>query len=206
MSGRRHLALALLGCCLPLLGACVIPLPEDFAPPRYIHAEPLPPRPFPGQPTLPPLPSGAPSPPKTWTCFTPGESCAKLIITAIDAARFQIRVQAYSFTREDLADALIRAEQRGVDVEVIIDRQHAFEKRGMMPKLSQAGITVLVDSVKGLAHSKVIILDAAMVITGSYNFTSAAEHRNAENLLVVADPGLAGRYLLNWQKREMESR
>lgn len=205
MSATLRLWAALLG-SLTLLTGCVIPLPEDFAPPRYIHEEPLPPRPFPGQPAPPPLPTGTASAPTTVACFPPDESCARLIVAAIDAARAQIRVQAYSFTRQDIASALIRASQRGVDVGVIIDRQHAFEKSGMMPKLSQAGITVLVDSVKGLAHSKVMVIDAAIVITGSYNFTSSAERRNAENLLIISDPGLAARYLMNWQKREAASR
>lgn len=200
-----RLRTAVFGSLLALSG-CVIPLPEDFAPPRYIHEAPLPPRPFPGQPVAPPLPAATVSPPTTVACFPPDESCARLIITAIDSARAQIRVQAYSFTRQDIAAALIRAAQRGVDVGVIIDRQHAFEKSGMMPKLSEAGITVLVDSVKGLAHSKVMIIDATVVVTGSYNFTSAAERRNAENLLIVSDPGLAARYLMNWQKRQAESR
>lgn len=205
MNAKRCFRIASL-CGLMMLSNCVIPLPEDFAPPRYIHEEPLPPRPFPGQPTLPPVPPGKPMPPRTIACFTPAESCAELIVAAIDGARAQIRVQAYSFTQKDIAAALIRAEKRGVDVGVIIDRQHAFEKSGMMPKLSEAGVTVLVDSVKGLAHSKVMIIDAVIVITGSYNFTSAAEHRNAENLLIVADPGLAARYLMNWQKRESGAR
>jgi phosphatidylserine/phosphatidylglycerophosphate/cardiolipin synthase-like enzyme len=203
----RHGASVVLFAALPILAGCVIPLPEDFAPPRYIHETPLPPRPFPGQPAPPPIPTtAAASTPTTVACFPPDESCARLIIAAIDAARAQIRVQAYSFTRQDIAAALIRAYRRGVDVGVIIDRQHAFENSGMMPRLSEAGITVLVDSVKGLAHSKVMIIDATIVVTGSYNFTSAAERRNAENLLIVSDPGLAARYLMNWRKREAESR
>ena len=205
MSSRHWIGIATLGMMLFLSG-CVIPLPEDFAQPRYIHDAPLPPRPFPGQPALAQLPTSSATTPETIACFPPDQSCARLIVAAIDAAQAQIRVQAYSFTRQDIAAALIRAHQRGVDVGVIIDRQHAFEKNGMMPKLSEAGITVLIDSVKGLAHSKVIIVDATVVVTGSYNFTSAAESRNAENLLILTDPGLAARYLMNWQKRQAQSR
>ena len=197
--------IATLAMMLPLAG-CVIPLPQDFAPPRYIRDEPLPPRPFPGQAVLPPSLTSSAAAPKTIACFSPDEDCAKLIVTVIDAAQSQIRVQAYSFTRQDIAAALIRAHQRGVDVGVIIDRQHAFERNGMMPRLAEAGITVLIDSVKGLAHSKVMIIDATVVITGSYNFTAAAERRNAENLVILTDPGLAARYLMNWQKRQAQSR
>lgn len=37
------------------------------------------------------------------------------------------------------------------------------------------------------------------MITGSFNFTKAAEEKSAENLLVVQDKGLAEKYTENWQ-------
>ena len=44
-----------------------------------------------------------------------------------------------------------------------------------------------------------MILDAAIVITGSYNWTLAAENKNGENLLMIRAPQLAAVYTENWQ-------
>ena len=58
-----------------------------------------------------------------------------------------------------------------------------------------------VDSLPGIAHSKVIIIDAHLVIGGLFNFTRAAESRNGENVTFKASAELAGRYLANWATR-----
>ena len=50
-----------------------------------------------------------------------------------------------------------------------------------------------------------MVLDGATVITGSFNFTAAAQSHNAENLLVISDPALADEYRLNWQRRRAVS-
>ena len=50
-----------------------------------------------------------------------------------------------------------------------------------------------------IAHNKVMVVDGATVVTGSFNFTKAAEERNAENLLVIKDKGLARLYMENWE-------
>jgi phosphatidylserine/phosphatidylglycerophosphate/cardiolipin synthase-like enzyme len=50
-----------------------------------------------------------------------------------------------------------------------------------------------------------MITDGETVITGSFNFTKAAEENNAENLLVIHDMNLAERYTKNWQEHERHS-
>ena len=52
-----------------------------------------------------------------------------------------------------------------------------------------------------LTNNKVIIIDDQIVITGSFNFTKAAQSKNAENLLIINDKNLAETYLKNWNKR-----
>ena len=55
-------------------------------------------------------------------------------------------------------------------------------------------------------HNKVMIVDDATVVTGSFNYTWSAEHKNAENLLVIHDPALAAEYTQNWNTRAARSR
>ena len=50
-----------------------------------------------------------------------------------------------------------------------------------------------------------MVFDEETVITGSFNFTKAAEENSAENLLVIHDKQLAGRYSKNWQEHERHS-
>ncbi|HTR44450.1 MAG TPA: phospholipase D-like domain-containing protein, partial [Thermodesulfovibrionales bacterium] len=47
------------------------------------------------------------------------------------------------------------------------------------------GIPTYIDAQHAIAHNKVMIIDKETVITGSFNFTKAAEERNAENLLIL---------------------
>lgn len=138
--------------------------------------------------------------------FTPGQDAAGMIIAAINEARTQILVQAYSFTHGGIARALIAAHRRGVEVKLIADREQTETTRhGQVPIMAAAGIPVWLDGEHLSAHDKVMIIDAgttrAAVITGSYNFTKAAQYRNAENVLIVhGNQALAAAYRGNWQQ------
>ena len=59
-------------------------------------------------------------------------------------------------------------------------------------------IPVKIDPQHAIAHNKVMIIDGEIVITGSFNFTNAAEENNAKDLLVIRDKNLAERYIKNW--------
>ncbi len=50
-----------------------------------------------------------------------------------------------------------------------------------------------------------MVIDGETVITGSFNFTKAAEKANAENLLVIRDQVLAARYTENWRAHAAHS-
>jgi len=51
-----------------------------------------------------------------------------------------------------------------------------------------------------IAHNKIVIIDGGTVITGSFNFSKQAEEKNAENLLVIRDKSLSGKYIENWKE------
>jgi phosphatidylserine/phosphatidylglycerophosphate/cardiolipin synthase-like enzyme len=131
-------------------------------------------------------------------CFTPGGHCTAAIVAAIADARRRIVVQAYSFTSKPIALALAAAHERGVRVEVILDRSSLKEHHASADLLAGSGVPVFVDAAHVLAHNKVMVIDGETVITGSFNFTYAAQRDNAENLLILRDPALAAKYLANW--------
>jgi phosphatidylserine/phosphatidylglycerophosphate/cardiolipin synthase-like enzyme len=131
--------------------------------------------------------------------FTPPAGGASGLIKQIDGAKKSIKVMAYGFTATNLAEALVRAKRRGVDVGLIQDEKSAQNNRETMPILLAAGIEVRSDGKHAIQHNKVMLIDDDIVITGSYNFTKSAESRNAENIMIVRSSYAAKRYADNWK-------
>jgi phosphatidylserine/phosphatidylglycerophosphate/cardiolipin synthase-like enzyme len=137
--------------------------------------------------------------------FTPGNDAGKLIADAIHDARRQVLVQAFSFTHRKIAEALIAAKQRGVDVKVVADKEQTHRiPTSVIAKLVAGGVPVFIDSDHTGAHNKVMVIDAdspgATLITGSFNFTHAAQYKNAENVLLIrGNLALTDLYLKNWR-------
>jgi phosphatidylserine/phosphatidylglycerophosphate/cardiolipin synthase-like enzyme len=137
--------------------------------------------------------------------FAPNQHADSMIIAAIDEARAQVLVQAYSFTHRRIADALLRAHRRGVEVTVIVDTEQAQGEPGVLHELARGGVPLRYDSRHAAAHNKIMLIDAAdehcAVITGSFNFTYAAQQRNAENALILrGNPSLCTAYYDNWRR------
>ena len=162
------------------------------------------------------FPSVAPSPaegaqieqPPWDICFVPGERrCTQVVVNALDAAKMTVLVQAYSFTSPQIAQALVRAHQRGVKVEVILDKSQLTEQASCADLLTHASIPTMIDAHhrRGIAHNKVMIIDGETVITGSFNFSRRAEENNAENVLLVSDKAMAARYTKNWHDHALHS-
>jgi phosphatidylserine/phosphatidylglycerophosphate/cardiolipin synthase-like enzyme len=152
-----------------------------------------------------PAPQELPAKGTVQAAFPPWDDAESMIVSAIRRAKRQVLVQAYSFTSRSIASALVAAHRRGIDVRVIADREQSSLDGSRLGDLSRAGIPVFVDAAYQSAHSKVMVLDAgsggSAVITGSYNWTYAAQYRNAENVLIVrGHPELAQAYLENWQR------
>jgi len=144
--------------------------------------------------------------------FTPGDAVDNLIIAAIDGAQSEILVHAYTFTHRRIAQALVGAKRRGVAVTVLADREQARAvPQNVLPQLVAGGVEVWLDGNFQAAHNKVIVIDAelphATTITGSYNFTIAAQRSNAENVVVLRDhPAVARAYRENWQRLKAGAR
>jgi len=149
-----------------------------------------------------------PAPANVSACFTPGgpEHCAKRIVAAIDGAQRSVRMQAYSFTDAGIAKALVEAKKRGVAVEVILDKSQAQQRYSVALYLARAGVPVWIDAPSGIAHNKVVILDERVVITGSFNFTKAADTQNVENVVVLDSPDIARWFMAEWNARRAVSR
>ncbi len=127
-------------------------------------------------------------------CFSPQQNCEGIIVKTIQQAQESIYIQAYSFTSRPIIQALQQAQDRHVNIQIILDG-----KTKAPDYLLESSLPIYMERMPGLAHNKVMILDQKTVLTGSYNFTHAARRRNAENLIKIEDPTIARQYLENWQ-------
>ncbi|MEW6657354.1 MAG: phospholipase D family protein [Thermodesulfobacteriota bacterium] len=137
--------------------------------------------------------------------FSPGGGATAAVVQALGQAQRSVYVQAYTFTSPPVAKALTQAHRRGVTVAVILDKSNLKDKYSVADFLVHADVPTYIDSAHGISHNKVMVIDERLVITGSFNFTRAAERDNAENLLLIEDAELASRYLENWRKHAAHS-
>jgi phosphatidylserine/phosphatidylglycerophosphate/cardiolipin synthase-like enzyme len=138
--------------------------------------------------------------------FSPDGGCTSAITKVLGQAKQEILVQAYSFTSAPIAKALLNAHKRGVKVQVILDKSQWSEKYSSATFLKNSGIPTFIDDKHAIAHNKIMIIDQEIVITGSFNFTKAAEEKNAENILILKDKALAKVYIENWEKHKGHSK
>jgi phosphatidylserine/phosphatidylglycerophosphate/cardiolipin synthase-like enzyme len=150
-------------------------------------------------------PPAAPDEPAWQVYFSPNYGATQAVVDALEGAKATVLVQAYSFTSAPIAKALVQAHDRGVVVQVILDRKETGSKYSSADFVAHAGIPTLIDGQHAIAHNKVMVIDGETIITGSFNFTTAAERQNAENLLVIHDKALAARYTENWRTHAAHS-
>lgn len=126
-------------------------------------------------------------------------SVAERIITYIDSAQRSIHVAAFEIDLIDIANALIRAHQRGVEVRFITDDEFGIEAdsqpgHGQIAAMQKAGIPIRDDGRNGLMHNKFWIFDGEIVWTGSTNATFNGMFEQNNNVIVIRSPELAAIY------------
>jgi phosphatidylserine/phosphatidylglycerophosphate/cardiolipin synthase-like enzyme len=137
--------------------------------------------------------------------FSPGGNPTSAIIRELDGARHSVLVQAYSFTTAPIAKALKDARDRGVKVGVLLDKSQRNDRYSIYTYLRHAKGPAWIGAKHAIAHNKVIVIDETTMVTGSFNFTKAAQEKNAENLLVVRDKKMAKQYTANWWRHRDHS-
>lgn len=126
------------------------------------------------------------------------------ILPLIEKSTKYIYIPAFVITHDALAQSLIRAKNRGVDVKIIIDATNTHASRSKVKILRNSGIPVKVENYAGKVHSKSIIIDDRYIIAGSMNFSNSGENKNDENVLIIEDFRLAsyykGFFMYLWKK------
>ncbi len=129
--------------------------------------------------------------------FSPDDGVASRIIDLLSSAQESIYFLAYSFNADGIADVILRQAQAGVKIAGVFEKTQVSANAASTEyhRLKEASLDVWLDGNPKNMHDKIILIDEQIVITGSYNFTAAAEDKNDENILVIHNPEIASQYL-----------
>jgi len=139
--------------------------------------------------------------------FSPDGGCADAIVKQLNSAKQSVHMEAYFFSSPKIANAVLAANRRKVEVSVIVDKSVEKVDYSSAESLTKAGVPTFVDSEHAIAHNKVILIDGQIIITGSFNFTASADTENAENLLILNNKAkLYAAYEKNFQEHLKHSK
>lgn len=137
------------------------------------------------------------------------ENIKNILANNISKATKDIEVAVAWFTHRDLFSEILSALDRNVSVEVllsdsIINRgEHGLD---FSLFLNKGGKLKFANSVKSFMHNKFCVIDEKLLITGSYNWTYAAEKYNSENIVVTDDINVCNsfhtHFITNWEKEQ----
>ncbi|OYV90874.1 MAG: hypothetical protein B7Z73_05830 [Planctomycetia bacterium 21-64-5] len=143
--------------------------------------------------------------------FSPSDQTTLHIYKTLKAATSSINICMLTFTRSDLAQALITAKAAGDKVRVVLDNNTDSGNQFSALQAGNVDIHLKGSSLTGLLHHKYALIDAEnskadeTVITGSHNWSNAAETSNNENTLIIHDARVANLYLQEFKARYIEA-
>jgi len=124
--------------------------------------------------------------------FSPDNS--QPVFDLISSARHEIKLEVYEFSSRDLADALIRSREAGIDVKVILEPS-VYQNKNTMDYLINNGIYVNWASEKfHNTHSKFMVIDGSVVLVGSMNWSEYALHKNREASVIIYSKEVAAEF------------
>lgn len=117
--------------------------------------------------------------------FSRPENTRERLTYWINEANSSIQIMMMLITSDELANSLVEAVDRGINVTIIIDDQYVDSSGSDYEFLLQNGIDIRNDDRSGLMHHKVMIIDGEVLIVGSYNWSVSAEDSNDEDVLFL---------------------
>jgi phosphatidylserine/phosphatidylglycerophosphate/cardiolipin synthase-like enzyme len=127
-----------------------------------------------------------------------GDGLDRTLAGDIARAQSTVDVAIYRFDLESVTDALIDAHESGVRVRLVIESDNAEEPT--VGQLKSAGIKVVEDEQESLMHNKFVVIDEAIVWTGSWNLTESGTYRNNNNAVRMVSNLLAENYAAEFEE------
>jgi phosphatidylserine/phosphatidylglycerophosphate/cardiolipin synthase-like enzyme len=140
------------------------------------------------------------------TLFSPEDGALAFLGSLVQQAKQSIRFMAFSYTHDELTEAMLARARSGVDVQGVFETRGSQTQYSALRPLFCAGLPVRQDGNPRTLHHKVIIIDEHILITGSLNLSDNANEQNNENTLVIDSPAIAAPYLQEFERRWVEAR
>jgi phosphatidylserine/phosphatidylglycerophosphate/cardiolipin synthase-like enzyme len=134
--------------------------------------------------------------------FSPDDGVAQHIVDQVNRAQSSIYFLAYSFTADNIGEAMRAQAKAGVTLAGVFEKTQVASSKtsNEYDPMRAAGLDVWLDANPRNMHNKVILIDGQVVITGSYNFSASAEKTNDENLMIIHDSDITALYLDDFQR------
>ena len=145
---------------------------------------------------------------ETEAIFSPGESIKESILKEVESTTSTLDLAIHEITSLDMAQALLKAKQRGVKVRLIVDSKQAKAKSSQVTYLIHQGILVKVlgGKERGVMNHRFTILDGKKVMAGSFNWTETSEKWNYENIVILTEGEVVAAYQKEFDKLWREKR
>ncbi|MBI4675964.1 MAG: hypothetical protein HY748_00075 [Elusimicrobia bacterium] len=127
------------------------------------------------------------------------------LVQAVDSSKKTIEAALFGITLTEVAEALVRARDRGVAVRVVMNQNHVFPQRTRSKEvqfLMDKGIdmrTARGNRSYGVQHNKICVFDGKLLKTGSFNWTFSANNYNYENAIFTTEPGYVAGFSDYWR-------
>ena len=145
---------------------------------------------------------------ETEAVFSPERSIKEILLKEVESTTSSIDLAVREITFPEMAQALVKAKDRGVKVRVIADSKQAKMKSSQITYLIHQGIPVKVLRGKddGVMNHRFAILDSKKVVTGSFDWSEASEKWNYENIVIVRDNEVVASYQREFDRLWREKR
>ena len=133
--------------------------------------------------------------------FSPHGGAEDAVASTLRRAHARVRAAIYGLTSPTIEAALEDRARAGVHVALKTDRAQSAgrDQSAILGRLREAGVIVEVSRARWLLHDKFAVVDGRWVISGSFNWTTGAERRNRENVLIFDCPALASHFEAEWE-------
>lgn len=134
--------------------------------------------------------------------FNCNAGITKLVVASIASAKQSIRAAVYDFNNPDIAYALIQAKRNNpqLDIQVIADKANLTDTNSMIATLEDNNIPVYIASAYAIMHNKFIVIDNQSVEYGSFNYSTTAATRQANNAIWINNTNIAASYTERWNE------
>jgi phosphatidylserine/phosphatidylglycerophosphate/cardiolipin synthase-like enzyme len=132
----------------------------------------------------------------------PPDSLDAALTRFIQSAKSSVDLAASQLDLPSVIQALLDAKKRGVVIRVVTDVDILADKKEnqSFKELENSGIRVVAGNPNAIMHNKFVVVDKAVVWTGSWNFTTNDTYRYNNNAILIQSPELARNYTATFDK------